>query len=61
MTTTLKPQGTFSRLMAETPPEIYDPWGIVLEYIYSPGDAFPKLLSAGPDKIFDTTDDINNR
>ena len=41
--------------------EIYDPWGTVLEYRYSPGDTFPLLISAGPDKIFDTADDIRSR
>jgi len=46
---------------AETPLEIYDPWGMVLDYIYVPGDSFPELISAGPDKIFGTADDINNR
>ena len=46
---------------ADTPAEIYDPWGIVLDYIYVPGDSFPELISAGPDKIFGTADDINNR
>ena len=45
----------------ETPPEIYDPWGIVLEYRYTSGDTFPILISAGPDKIFDTVDDIRSR
>jgi len=46
---------------AETPAEIYDPWGTVLDYRYVPGDNFPELVSAGPDKIFGTADDINNR
>lgn len=41
--------------------QIYDPWGTVLEYKYSPGDSFPELLSAGPDKIFGTVDDISSR
>jgi len=41
--------------------EIYDPWGMVLDYRYVPGDNFPELVSAGPDKIFGTADDINNR
>jgi prepilin-type N-terminal cleavage/methylation domain-containing protein len=41
--------------------EIYDPWGTVLEYRYTPGDTFPVLISAGPDKIFGTTDDIRSR
>jgi len=46
---------------AETPAEIYDPWGTVLDYRYVPGDNFPEVISAGPDKIFGTADDVNNR
>jgi len=42
-------------------PEIYDPWGTVLDYIYVAGDTFPKLTSAGPDRQFGTPDDITNR
>ncbi len=42
-------------------PEIYDPWGTVLDYIYVPGDNFPELVSAGPDKTFGTADDISNK
>ncbi|HUT47372.1 MAG TPA: prepilin-type N-terminal cleavage/methylation domain-containing protein [Sedimentisphaerales bacterium] len=42
-------------------PEIYDPWGTALEYRYVPGDNFPELVSAGPDKIFGNADDITNR
>jgi prepilin-type N-terminal cleavage/methylation domain-containing protein len=42
-------------------PEIYDPWGMPLDYRYVPGDSFPELVSAGPDKTFDTADDITNR
>jgi len=45
----------------ETPAEIYDPWGMALDYRYVAGDNFPELISAGPDKIFGTADDINNR
>ena len=41
--------------------QIHDPWGTVLEYQYFPGDTFPKLISAGPDKIFGTGDDIHSR
>jgi len=47
--------------VAGTPPEIYDPWGTVLYYRYVPGDNFPELISAGPDRIFGTADDISNR
>ncbi|NQT01757.1 MAG: type II secretion system protein [Planctomycetes bacterium] len=46
---------------ADTPPEIYDPWGTVLDYGYVPGDNFPELVSAGPDKIFGTADDISSK
>jgi len=44
-------------------PEIYDLWGTVVDYRYNPGagDSFPELISAGPDKTFDTGDDITNR
>jgi len=42
--------------------EIYDPWGTVLDYRYNAGDAFPKLVSAGPDRDFTSTgDNITNR
>lgn len=41
--------------------QIYDPWGTVMDYRYVPGDAFPELISAGPDKTINTADDINNR
>jgi prepilin-type N-terminal cleavage/methylation domain-containing protein len=42
-------------------PEIYDPWGMPLDYRYVDGDSFPELISAGPDKTFGTADDITNR
>lgn len=42
-------------------PQIRDPWGTVLDYRYIPGDNFPMLVSAGPDKVFGTADDIKNR
>ena len=41
--------------------EIYDPWGTILDYKYVPGNTFPELVSAGPDKIFGTPDDIYNK
>jgi hypothetical protein len=41
--------------------QIYDPWGTILDYRYVSGDTFPSLISAGPDKIIDTTDDITSR
>ncbi|MCP4259012.1 MAG: type II secretion system protein [Planctomycetes bacterium] len=45
----------------DTQPEIYDPWGTAMDYSYVPGDNFPEFISAGPDKIFDTADDISNK
>lgn len=42
-------------------PGIYDPWGRWLDYEYGTNDTFPKLTSAGPDKMFRTADDISNR
>jgi prepilin-type N-terminal cleavage/methylation domain-containing protein len=42
-------------------PEIYDPWGTPLDYRYVPGDNFPELVSAGPDRTFGNADDIKNR
>ena len=49
-------------------PEIYDPWWPkdkdkrrVLDYRYTLGDTFPKLISSGPDRLFGTDDDITNR
>ncbi|MBN2138533.1 MAG: hypothetical protein JW720_12065 [Sedimentisphaerales bacterium] len=42
--------------------EIYDLWGTVLDYRYEPGESFPKLISAGPDKNHLTAEDnITNR
>jgi len=37
-----------------------DPWGISLRYKYDSPN-FPKLSSAGPDKLFGTDDDISSR
>jgi len=45
-------------------PKICDPWGTVLDYVYTPGnkgDNFPELISAGPDRKFGTGDDISSR
>jgi len=42
-------------------PEIYDPWGIVIDYSYAPEDTFPELVSAGPDRIFGNGDDITSK
>lgn len=47
--------------LAQTSPELYDPWGTALDYQYAPGDNFPRLTSAGPDKIFGTKDDMSNK
>jgi prepilin-type N-terminal cleavage/methylation domain-containing protein len=44
-----------------TSPEIYDPWKMPLDYRYAPGENFPLMVSAGPDKKFGTADDISNR
>jgi prepilin-type N-terminal cleavage/methylation domain-containing protein len=43
--------------------ELRDPWGTVLDYIYdhSAGDRFPELISAGPDRKFETGDDISSK
>jgi type II secretory pathway pseudopilin PulG len=51
-----------SKLIRDNPPQIYDPWGTLLDYRYTLGDNFPLLVSAGPDKSFvNTTDNISNR
>lgn len=42
-------------------PRYIDPWGMSIRYEYLPGTAFPVLTSAGPDKIFDTPDDITSK
>ncbi len=40
----------------------YDPWGTPLDYAYVAGvDTFPELISAGPDKVFGTSDDITSK
>lgn len=55
-------------LLVDTPPELYDPWQIdseefrrAIDYIYVPGDNFPQLISAGPDRVFGTSDDMSNK
>lgn len=40
---------------------IRDSWGTVMDYIYVPGNTFPELISAGPDKRFGTGDDISSK
>lgn len=42
-------------------PEIYDLWGMVLDYRCDPCDTFPELISAGPDRNFGTGDDISSK
>jgi prepilin-type N-terminal cleavage/methylation domain-containing protein len=42
-------------------PQIHDPWGTVLDYRYIPGDSFPELISAGPNRVLGTADDISSR
>jgi prepilin-type N-terminal cleavage/methylation domain-containing protein len=41
--------------------QVHDSWGTVLDYVYVPADNFPELISAGPDRTFDTEDDISSR
>ncbi len=38
-----------------------DPWGTVMDYVYVPDSTFPELISAGPDRLFGTGDDISNK
>ncbi len=39
-----------------------DTWGTSLWYLYdSVADSFPRVFSAGPDKVFGTPDDIENK
>ena len=47
--------------ISDSPGAIVDPWGRPLDYKYTPGDNYPELLSAGPDRKFGTADDITNR
>jgi len=43
-------------------PEIYDGWDTPILYEYTENQTFPTLISAGPDKIFETVDDnITNK
>lgn len=42
-------------------PRYVDPWGTSIRYVYLDGTAFPVLTSAGPDKVFDTPDDITSK
>ena len=47
--------------MAYDLPRYIDPWKMSIRYEYLTGTAFPVLTSAGPDKIFDTPDDITSK
>lgn len=40
---------------------VRDPWGTVLDYRFGPDDDLPEFISAGPDKVFGTEDDISSR
>jgi hypothetical protein len=40
--------------------EILDPWGIPFRITFDP-DSKTHVISAGPDKIFGTPDDITNQ
>jgi len=40
---------------------IFDGWGTPLEYRYIEQWTFPELISAGPDRLFGTIDDITSR
>lgn len=47
---------------ANDPVNIYDVWGEPLDYRYDPNVGnFPELISAGPDQVFDTVDDISSK
>jgi len=41
-------------------PRFVDAWGMSIRYEYIDGTAFPILTSAGPDKEFNTPDDVVN-
>lgn len=43
------------------PFRLYDLWGTVLDYAYIQEESFPQFISAGPDKLFETEDDISSR
>lgn len=38
-----------------------DPWGTVMDYVCVPDSTFPELISAGPDRLFGTGDDISSK
>ena len=69
---TAHPQETHQRLALTvtrlTPPpqtvtmgRFVDAWGTSLWYRYESNWAFPRVISAGPDRIFGTADDLENR
>jgi type II secretory pathway pseudopilin PulG len=42
-------------------PWFIDAWGVSLRYEYLDNYPYPKIMSAGPDKIFGTSDDLSNQ
>jgi len=42
-------------------PRFIDAWGISVQYEYLEQYPYPKIMSAGPDKIFGTSDDLSNQ
>jgi prepilin-type N-terminal cleavage/methylation domain-containing protein len=42
-------------------PWFIDAWGMSLRYEYLDNYPYPKIMSAGPDKIFGTSDDLSNQ
>ena len=47
---------------ADDPLNVYDSWGMAIDYLYDPNTGnFPELLSAGRDKAFGTADDISSK
>ncbi len=44
-----------------TVPRFIDAWGMSLRYEYLDNYPYPKIMSAGPDKIFGTSDDLSNQ
>jgi prepilin-type N-terminal cleavage/methylation domain-containing protein len=40
---------------------VCDPWGTVMDYLYAADNTVPELISAGPDKLFGTADDISSK
>lgn len=42
-------------------PYFIDAWGESLQYEYLDHYPYPKIMSAGPDKIFGTSDDLSNQ